>query len=129
MKFKDCPEKLGSKLKQAIRESFKQGSLYKEALNRARVEIPRYKKDGTQSKKNEVWHKCSKCEELFKQHKTKAHGDVVIVIDHIIPVVPHGTGKKWHDYEISDYISRVFCDIENLQALCSKCNWKKGNKK
>lgn len=41
-----------------------------------------------------------------------------IQIDHIDPIVPltHWTWN-WHDY-----ISRLFCPLDNLQAICKECH-------
>jgi len=53
---------------------------------------------------------CNHCSKLF----TAKH----IQIDHITPVVDPVVGFTTWD----DYISRLFCEIENLQALCIKCH-------
>lgn len=53
---------------------------------------------------------CNHCAKLF----TAKH----IQIDHITPVVDPVVGFTTWD----DYISRLFCEIENLQALCLSCH-------
>lgn len=56
---------------------------------------------------------CNHCAKLF----TAKH----IQIDHITPVVDPVVGFTTWD----DYISRLFCEIENLQALCRACHKEK----
>jgi 5-methylcytosine-specific restriction endonuclease McrA len=58
---------------------------------------------------------CNKCGLCFKPNEVQ--------VDHIQPVVPT-------DHEIEswdEYISRLFCDIENLQVLCKPCHQIKSN--
>lgn len=44
-----------------------------------------------------------------------------VVVDHIEPVIQPGVGFTTWD----EYIARMFCPVENLQALCSTCHTKK----
>jgi hypothetical protein len=41
-----------------------------------------------------------------------------ICIDHVIPIIPPGVGFTTWD----EYIARMFCPVENLQALCKTCH-------
>jgi hypothetical protein len=55
-------------------------------------------------------HRCAMCKELFPQNAIK--------IDHIQPVVDPKVGFVSWD----EYIERMFCEVENLQALCDPCH-------
>ena len=79
------------------------------------VRIPVYKKDGTRSKKDAVFHICEGCHTMAKGGKSKKFP--TIVVDHIDPVVPIEGGISW-----SEFIQRVFCDPDNLQKLCTPCH-------
>lgn len=46
-----------------------------------------------------------------------------IHVDHINPIIDPATG--WTSYD--DMIDRMFCEKENLQALCKECHDKKTN--
>lgn len=81
-------------------------------LDKARVELPRYNKDGSLSKRNEVRYKCNNCNGLFKSSEVN--------VDHVIPVIE--SGKSQHDYTWDEYIDRMDCSISNLQVLCKVCH-------
>lgn len=55
-------------------------------------------------------YRCESCEQIFKQHELQ--------IDHINPVVD--VLKGFEDW--NTYIARLFCDSDNLQALCKPCH-------
>lgn len=83
---------------------------------------PRYKalkkayvKDGVNPKTNRKCklHRCSRCSELSPANK--------MVVDHVIPVVDPLVGFVNWDV----FIQRLFCESDNLQALCKKCHSKK----
>ena len=53
---------------------------------------------------------CNKCNMKFKSDEVQ--------VDHIAPVVDKSTGFiDWNTY-----MSRLFCDINNLQVLCKRCH-------
>ena len=83
-----------------------------ELLEKSRVELPKYKKDGTLAKKPAVWFRCALCTELVKQPNTE--------VDHIEPVVE--IGKTRSDYTLDEYIKRLDCDPSNLQLICKLCH-------
>lgn len=60
-------------------------------------------------------HKCALCGGLFPQNAIRA--------DHIKPVVDPRVGFISWD----EYIERMFCEVENFQALCVPCHEKKTN--
>lgn len=55
-------------------------------------------------------YKCAMCGEIFKQKE--------IQVDHINPVVDAVDGFTGWD----DYITSLFCDVENLAAVCRNCH-------
>jgi ssDNA-binding Zn-finger/Zn-ribbon topoisomerase 1 len=70
-----------------------------EAIKKARVERGKYK--------------CACCGEIV--------GAKDFVVDHIECVVPIETGfTNW-----DDYITRMFCDVDGYQILCTTCNTSK----
>lgn len=50
----------------------------------------------------------------------KTFGQGGVQVDHIEPVIP--VKKKARDMSWNEIISRLFCDIENLQVLCRRCH-------
>ena len=72
-----------------------------EAKRLARVERGRYK--------------CSMCQvDTFRENE--------IHIDHINPVVPLNNDWEYGSIDWGVYIPNLFCDVENLQALCITCH-------
>ena len=55
-------------------------------------------------------YKCAMCGELFKQKE--------IQVDHINPVIDAVDGFTGWD----DYINSLFCEIDNLAAVCRVCH-------
>ena len=55
-------------------------------------------------------HKCASCHEAFPAKE--------IQVDHIVPVVDPKVG--FVDWDT--FISRLFCNKENLQVLCKPCH-------
>lgn len=98
------------RVKGAIRRTFRLSPQMKEALNRARVELPpKIKKDGEPGKKNQVRYTCSVCKELFSQANVQ--------VDHIEPVVPLWMPEA--DMTYDEIVRGVFCGLDNLQVICS----------
>jgi len=99
----------------AIRRLFRQSPQFKKVWSGSRVEVTRYNKDGTLSKKPYVKKTCEVCGELFSTTN--------IAIDHIEPVVPlHLTNE---DLTYDEIVSRLICPSTNLQRIC---NPKRGSK-
>lgn len=57
-------------------------------------------------------YRCATCLLLFKAKELR--------VDHILPV---GKFVDWNRY-----VERLFCPVENLQALCVSCHQEKPNK-
>jgi hypothetical protein len=91
----------------------------KETLQKARIELPpAIKKDGTPGKKNQVRYKCAVCGGLFPQKWVQ--------VDHIAPVVPLWMNEASMTYD--EIVRGVFCDLDNLQVVCSTPMKANGNK-
>ena len=95
-------------IKECIRQRFYKWPFYQEALRKARVEIKRYKKDGTEYLVPNVFYKCAKCNQFFKRNKVE--------VDHIQPVAPLKNATN----SIQDLVNRQFTD--KLQVLCKECH-------
>lgn len=81
-------------------------------LNAAKTE----KKLNPKSNRIAQHYKCNVCKKEFP-----ATG---IQVDHLDPVVDPAMGfVDWNTY-----IPRLFCDEDNLQAICKKCHTAKSNK-
>lgn len=93
----------------AIRQAYHMSDHYKGFLETRRIEVPRYKKDGTEAKRSYVRYQCDCCKELVS-------GDFMDV-DHIIPI---GSFKTLQ--EVDKFVSRVYCSWDNLQILCDPCH-------
>lgn len=83
-----------------------------ECLNRDRKRIVLGKfKNGNVKKK---WvYKCQMCKDYFNLDQME--------VDHIVEIGPFA--GDWNDY-----ISRMYCGQENLQALCTNCHSRKTSK-
>lgn len=54
-------------------------------------------------------YQCQLCKTTHKRHE--------LVVDHIQPVIDLEGFTTW-----DDYINSLFCDINNLQAICHSCH-------
>lgn len=77
-----------------------------ETLNEAKTE----KKVNVKTGKMAQHYRCAACQQEFTQKDME--------VDHIKPVVDPIDGFKSWD----EFIDRLFCEKENLQALCSTCH-------
>lgn len=91
-------------------------------LEESRQEFPRYKKDGSRHKRNWVKRQCEVCSEWVSSTK--------IAVDHIDPVVPPEGFPNHFDMwdRITLFLKRLWCDMSNLQRICSTCHDKKTHK-
>lgn len=97
-------------IKGAIRRVYRQTDTFKQVLTKARVELPpALKKDGTPGARNQVRFTCAMCGELFPQK--------FIQIDHKDPVVY--LWMKEEEMTWDEIVYGIFCDMANLQPLCS----------
>lgn len=109
---------LTSEIRGALRLIFRKSPHRKFALENARVELPKWNKDGSLAKKNAVWFRCAVCQKLFKPTELE--------IDHITPVGPApGTRNAPDNLTWEQFLEKMFCGPENLQCVCKTCHRKK----
>jgi hypothetical protein len=118
-------KKLKNFFKRALEKEWQRSPTLQVVLKRCRVELPKYRKDGSLAKVPQVWFKCEKCDHLCKSGLTKKAADVKgvrrIQIDHIDPTMPlDGREISW-----GEFIYRLRVPPEEahrLQALCDVCH-------
>ena len=93
----------------ALRQAYHMSDHYKAFLESRRLEIPKYRKNGSRALRDAVRYQCDYCKDIFPQSD--------IDIDHKIPI-----GKFNSLDEISDFAARVYCSYDNLQVLCGECH-------
>jgi len=76
-----------------------------EALKRAYDKTAVNPDTGRQCK----WYSCAECSGSFKAKDIR--------IDHIDPVIPATGFDSW-----DNVVSRLYCEADNLQALCIECH-------
>lgn len=95
----------------AWRRIFARSPICIEILKEGKRYVPKYKKDGTRSKKDTVEYHCQVCD---KWVKGSIKGKSNIAVDHIIPVIDEEGGfLDWNTFH-----TRLFCDKNNLQRIC-----------
>lgn len=110
MKFSQIPSRQRGLITKGIRDSFKRDARYKLCLANARIEVPRYKKDGGLMKVPNVYFTCNYCGRQRKQGEVQ--------VDHIKPVIR--TNEVLADFTLDEYASRVFSG--HVQILCRDCH-------
>ena len=93
-----------------IRSSLRQKSRWWKPITQAKQNAKRKYKGPNKRQKFE--YLCNVCKQYFP--------DKEINVDHILPA---GTLKCAND--LPGFVERLFCEIDNLQVLCSKCHDKK----
>ncbi len=94
----------------ALRRTFSRSPIIREVLFKVRREVPKFNKDGSRAKKDAVQYKCNVCGTYV--------GSTMVSVDHIVPVVSVTEGF----IDFNTFISRLFCDIANLQVICDSCH-------
>lgn len=110
MKFSEIDPKITRYITQGIRKAFKLSEKHKQVQLASRVEKPKYKKDGTLSKKPSVYFRCADCNGLAKGTN--------INVDHIEPVIP--LNSCLNDMTVDEYTERVL--TLDCQLLCKPCH-------
>ena len=87
-------------------------------MERVRVEEVKYRKDGSEAKKPHVFYICELCGAKAKGARSASYPQ--IHVDHIDPVIPVDRKITWEEY-----VERLFCDVNNLQAICDVCHKEK----
>ena len=93
----------------ALRQAYHMSDHYKAFLTSRRLEIPKYRKDGTRAKRDAIRYQCDYCREIFPQS--------CIDVDHKIPI-----GRFSELEEIGEFAARMYCSYDNLQILCNECH-------
>lgn len=106
-----------------MRKAFVRSPKYRQALNEARVEIPKILKGGNLSNVPSIRFKCKCCKELIQMTKNRK---MQINVDHIEPVIPIGMSES--QMTIQEYWERLDCFLTNLQILCIPCHKEKSAK-
>ena len=90
-----------------IRSALRNKSRYWKPITQAKMNARRPYSGPNKRQKFE--YQCNTCK--------KWYAEKLINVDHIIPA---GTLKSAQD--LSGFIERLFCEIDNLQVLCEKCH-------
>lgn len=103
-----------SAIRGALRRTFSRSPVIRQMMQKVRREVPKFKKDGSLSKKNAVQYLCNVCKQYV--------GSTLISVDHIVPVIDKEGFLNWETF-----INRLFCDETNLQVICDQCHLLKTN--
>lgn len=93
-----------------IRSTLRQKSRWWKPISQAKLQSRRYCVKCTGKQKYE--YECAICKQWFK--------DKDINVDHIIPAGSLNCAK-----DLAGFVERLFCEVDNLQVLCSTCHNKK----
>jgi 5-methylcytosine-specific restriction endonuclease McrA len=93
-----------------IRSALRQKSRWWKPITQCKMKARRAYKGPNKRQKFE--YQCKECSQWFPDKK--------INVDHIIPA---GTLRCAND--LPGFVERLFCEIDNLQVLCSGCHDKK----
>ena len=93
-----------------IRSALRQKSRWWKPISQAKNKAKRKYKGPNKRQKWE--YQCASCNEWFNEKQ--------INVDHIKPA---GTLRCSND--LPGFVERLFCEVENLQVLCTKCHDKK----
>ena len=93
-----------------IRSALRQKSRWWKPIAQAKAKAKRDYKGPLKRQRYE--YQCAECSQWFP--------DKQINVDHIIPA---GTLRCAND--LPGFVERLFCEVDNLQVLCSKCHDKK----
>jgi 5-methylcytosine-specific restriction endonuclease McrA len=113
MMLKDMPHMLRSMVIRTVRQWFPRTEKYRRVKSKARVESPKYKKDGTLSKVKDVSYRCNICARLSKDIEVDHKRTVVALFDSTSTMT------------LSQYIKKIDCPESNLQVLCKSCHKEK----
>lgn len=94
-------------LKGAVRRVFSRSELRQKVVEKALI-----KHEDLSRPRVKRWGKCAEC----KQPTPKSY----LVVDHIDPVVE--LNRSFEDMSFDELIDRMWCSIDNLQALCDNCH-------
>ena len=93
-----------------IRQLLRKGTFKWKPRQEAKLNARHHEKLAGDTKRLVYHSRCAGCNGLFPESKC--------VVDHIEPVVDPAQGFVGWD----TYIERMFCEVDNLQVLCSDCH-------
>jgi 5-methylcytosine-specific restriction endonuclease McrA len=93
-----------------IRSALRQKSRWWKPISEAKAKAKRPYKGPLKRQKFE--YQCNQCKNWFPDKK--------INVDHICPA-----GSLNSAQDLPDFIERLFCEVDNLQVLCTDCHDKK----
>lgn len=93
-----------------IRSALRQKSRWWKPITQCKLKARRPYKGPNKRQKFE--YQCNQCKNYFPDKK--------INVDHIIPA-----GSLQCANDLPGFVERLFCEIDNLQVLCSSCHDKK----
>lgn len=99
-----------------LKRAFRLSDLRRQAMKRVEVRVRGTNKDGSVAARDSVFYKCENCGVLCKAQPSPNYPR--IQIDHISSVIPVDRAIDSYD----DLINRLFCSLDNLQALCMGCH-------
>lgn len=97
-------------IKGALRRVFSRSDLRRQAL-----ELSRTNHTDPNRKRVTRWSRCPYC----KKHTPTYQMEV----DHLLPVI--ALTESLHDLDANTLVNRIWCDAENLVAICKPCHTEK----
>ena len=95
-----------------IRAALRQKSRWWKPISLCK-QLSKRKYTGPKKKARQLWeYQCNQCKEWFP--------DKLINVDHIIPA-----GSLNHANDLPGFVEKLFCEVDNLQVLCTTCHDKK----
>lgn len=95
-----------------IRSALRKSSRYWKPIAQAKSNAKR--KYTGDNKRQKFEYQCNKCKNWFK--------DKEVQVDHIVPA-----GRLTCAADLPEFVSKLFCEIDNLQVLCTTCHTVKTN--
>lgn len=120
---KNAPKKVSKVIKNRNAGTFTEGAFWlfiRNALRRRSIvwkpislcrEKARRRYTGT-NKRQKYEYQCNVCKDWFK--------GTLIAVDHIKPV-----GSLRNAQDLPNFVEGLFCEIDNLQVICTECHNKK----
>ncbi len=110
------PKELHGLIMGAIKRVYRRSAARQAVLKAAEIRLVKMNKDGSTAKKDAVFYVCSGCGGYAKIQANAQYPK--IEVDHIAPVIPIDRPLESWD----EFMSRLFCNVTNLMALCTTCH-------
>lgn len=99
------PEQTSRKFKAPNRDTWVKGKLRQMSLR-----WPPRSEALRRSRADRGLYKCAMCHDVFKMHQ--------VHLDHKVPVI----ALDQKEFNWTNFIERLFCDVEGFQVLCTTCH-------